>query len=258
MKHRYTLLLPALLALPVAHAQSYCEPTFDFGCSLWYNQSISLGDINWTTNGDCLDSDHTAMSTAASAGETLAMSVTSGVWTGCAVWADFDNSLSFEESENLYYVYVGGDPEYQYDFDITVPSGTPPGSYRLRVIAPWGSDGFLTTNTNGFGPCGAYQYGNFDDFTLTVSGSDGLAETSAARITVGPNPTSGPVTLTCGANDQLERIAIFSADGRLVQLHIPAVPNATALVDLSALPAGAYHARCSLASGVRTVLLVKE
>ena len=97
-----------------------------------------------------------------------------GVWCGAAVWVDFDNSYSFEDTENLYYIYVGGDPSYTYDFTIPVPAGTPTGSYRLRVVTPWGSDGFLSSNTNGYGPCGDYQYGNFIDFTLNVIGATGI------------------------------------------------------------------------------------
>ena len=257
MKHRYAFFLSALVALPAAHAQIYCAPTFDFGCTLWHNQSIVLGDIDWTSS-DCMDSDHTALSTIVSAGETLPMTVTSGVWTGCAVWADFDQSDSFEDSENLYYVYVGGDPDYTYSFDITIPPGTPAGSYRLRVISPWGSDGFLTTNTNGFGPCGAYQYGNFDDFTLVIPGTDGMAEGNAAHLAVGPNPTTGPLIITSDANDPIERVVLWSADGQLVRSFTPTAPSVNARLDLSALPAGLYLVRCSLSSGTRTVKVVMD
>jgi hypothetical protein len=257
MEHRYALLLSTLLALPAAKAQTYCEPTFPLGCFNWHSQTITLGDIDWTSS-DCLEADHTGLSTIVSAGETLPMTVASGVWTGCAVWADFDQSDSFEESENLYYIYVGADPSYTYSFDITIPPGTPAGSYRLRVISPWGSDGFLSTNTNGYGPCGTYQYGSFDDFTLVIPGTDAIAEEDAARLAVGPNPTNGPLSITSDANDPVERIAIWSADGRVVQRYTPSAPNATVRLDLSLLPAGVYQAQCYLASGTRTVQVVKD
>lgn len=258
MKHRYALVLPALLALASASSQIYCAPTFDLGCSLWHNQSITLGDIDWTSNSDCTDADHSSLSTIVDPGETLPMMVTSGNWTGCAVWVDFNHSNDFDDSENLYYMYVGGDPGYTYSFDITIPPGTPGGSYRLRVVAPWGSDGFLTTNTNGYGACGAYQYGNFDDFTLVVSGPESIAEARSAGLSVGPNPTAGMVNITSEANNPVERIVLLDVTGRPVLYFTPEAPTANAQLDLGALPAGPYHAQCYLASGTRTVRVVKD
>lgn len=258
MKHRYAIVLPALLALASSKAQIYCAPTFDFGCTLWYNQSITLGDIVWTSNGDCTDADHSSLSTMVDAGQTLSMIVTSGVWTGCAVWVDFNQSNDFDDSENLYYMYVGGDPSYTYSFDITIPPGTPGGSYRLRVVAPWGSDGFLSTNTNGYGACGAYQYGNFDDFTLMVSGPESITEVRSAVLSVGPNPTAGLVNITSAANNPVERIVLLAVTGRPELYFTPEAPTTNAQLDLGALPVGLYYAQCYLASGTRTIRVLKE
>jgi len=258
MEQRYALLLSTFLALPATEAQTYCAPTFDLGCSLWYNQSIILGDIDWVMSGDCADADHSSLSATVDAGGTLPMSVTSGNWTGCAVWVDFDQSGDFDDTENLYYAYVGGDPGYTYEFDITIPAGTAPDSYRLRVVAPWGSDGFLTTNTNGYGACGAYQYGNYDDFTLVVAGSDAIEETDATRLSAGPNPTSGAITVTSEPNNPIERVVLRDVNGRPVQHFIPTTPTTNAQLDLATLPAGLYLAQGYLASGTRTLRLVKE
>ena len=197
MRTRYATLLFTIGLASTALAQSYCSPTFANGCFVWRNLTIYLGDINWDIGStDCSVSDYTAMSTTVYAGQPVDMTVINGNWCGCAVWVDLDNSSSFEDSENLYFSYVGGDPSYTYDFPITIPASTPTGSYRMRVIAPWGSDGFLSTNTNGYGPCGAFQYGNFDDLTLNVIGTTGIADApNNAPLSVGPNPTSGEVAL---------------------------------------------------------------
>ncbi len=258
MKNRYALLLPALLVLGATNGQSYCAPSFVNGCFSWNNTQVSVGGIDWSTDGDCSNFDHTDLVATAEAGETLAMSVTSGAWTGCAVWVDLDNSESFEENENLYYGYVGGSPTYDYIFTITVPAGTTPGLYRMRVIAPWGSDGFLSTNTNGFGPCGAFQYGNFDDFSLEVSGLvDGIHESDAAALIARPNPTEGAVSFSSSAGDPLLGVTLTTADGRTVQRFVPAAASTRIVLELGGLPAGVYLARCWLAHGVRTVRLVK-
>ena len=171
-------------------AQTYCSPTFTNGCSTWSNQAITLEAINWTQS-DCNISDFTSMLATLTPGLPQAMSVESGTWTGCAVYVDFDNNGDFVDIENLYHSYVGGDPTYNYNFTITVPTGTPDGNYRLRVIAGWGTDGF-TPSANGNGGCGTYEYGNFNDFTLTVSSASvGLSNRTINSIAkIAPNPAN--------------------------------------------------------------------
>lgn len=189
------------------------------------------------------------------------MTVENGVWCGCAVWVDLDNNEAFEEEENLYYQYVGGDPSYVYEFVITIPEGTSSGAHRMRVISPWGSDGFLSTNTNGFGPCGAYQYGNFDDFTINVTGSGiGMDELrkANAHLTASPNPTQGLVTVTMDDAAPVDRIAVWSTDGRLVQQKSFAERTVSAQVDLCELPIGMYMVQCFSESGVRTLQVARQ
>lgn len=216
MNTRYTALVILLFSAAISSAQSYCSPTFDFGCFNWRTLSITAGTLDWTPGSDACDvSDYTGTSVAVNAGDDLAMTVVNGAWCGCAVWVDLDNSSSFEDNENLYYIYVGGSPSYTYDFSIAIPSGMPTGSYRMRVISPWGSDGFLSTNTNGFGPCGSYQYGNFVDLTLDVAGSNGLADGAMPYdLTLAPNPTTGDVVVSTGG--AAEQITVRDTQGRLV------------------------------------------
>lgn len=260
MRTRYAFILASIGFASTAMAQSYCSPTFANGCFSWRNLTIYLNTISWDIGAtDCGTSDYTAMSTTVYAGQPADMTVISGNWCGCAVWVDLDNSSSFEDSENLYYSYVGGDPSYTYDFPITIPANTPSGSYRMRVIAPWGSDGFLSTNTNGFGACGSFQYGNFDDFTLNVIGSTGIADHATnAPLSLGPNPTSGDVTLSVGNDFPLDHIVITSVDGRVV---IDRAFNGLAgavRMDLKTLPSGAYTVQGISANGRYATRLVKE
>ena len=246
-----------LAAASPAKAQ-YCSPSFPFGCFSWNNQSISIGSLDWVYDGvDCTTSDFTNLSATVNAGDMVPVNVVSGAWTGCAVWVDFDNSYSFEDSENLYYIYAGGDPSYTYEFVIAVPQSTPTGSYRIRVIGPWGSDGFLSSNTNGFGPCGDYQYGNFQDFTLNVIGSTGIATNETSAVTTSPNPTNGLITLS-NTGAPVERIDVRSTDGRLVQQQAFSAASEKLQVDLGALPNGTYLLQCFSNDGTHTVRAVKE
>ncbi len=161
-----------------AHTSTYCSPSFLNGCTLWGNQSVVLDSINWSLS-DCTISDYTALSTTLVAGDSVAMSVTSGVWCGATVWIDFNNDEVFDSLENLFHSYVGADPSYTYDFYITIPPGTPAGSYRMRVIGAWGSDGYTVGGGNGWGGCGSFQYGNFDDFTIHIAGGGCVVAASA-------------------------------------------------------------------------------
>lgn len=258
MKSLASLLLASWASL-AAHAQ-YCTPTFQNGCFNWMTQSVSVGALDWSAMGtECTVSDHTALSTPLVAGEPLSMTVVNGNWCGCAVWVDLDNSGSFESTENLYSTYVGGDPSYSYVFPLEIPAGTLPGSYRMRVISPWGSDGTSTAGTNGFGPCGNYQYGNFQDFTLEVTAPTAVAERSEARpFTAWPTHTLGLVQLRSDARQPLERITVVSADGRLVHARALASPAGHATVDLSDQPAGLYFIRMAGSTLQGTARVVKE
>jgi hypothetical protein len=256
MKKVYALLPVLILSAYAARAQ-YCSPTFALGCGLWTNQSVNIGTINWT-NSDCTISDYTNLSTTVTAGTTVPMTVVSGNWTGCAVWVDLNNDLTFQDSENLFYSYVGGDPSYTYSFSITIPAGTLTGSYRMRVIAPWGSDGFLDTNVNGYGPCGSFQYGNFDDFTLNVSGSSSIAEAVPTDLVATPNPTSGSLILQGDPNGSVLRVVVRGVDGRTMGVHVRGARIDPLEVDLTALPEGAYTLECVSRSALRTVRVIKQ
>lgn len=240
MRTNRPLSLCAVLLACGAQAQ-YCSPTFANGCQLWHNQSVIIGSIDLTIDASgCGVSDHTAMSTVVEPGVPEAMTVVSGNWTGCAVWVDLNNDQSFEDAENLYYSYVGGDPNYTYSFDITLPPGTPDGNYRMRVIAPWGSDGFTEGSANGYGACGDFQYGNFDDLTLTVGTGTGMQGADASPLRIRPNPATDHVSITRPAGMPVQRIIVTGADGRMV-LDLSVATTAGPIdMDLTGLAAGTY------------------
>lgn len=242
-----------LLCCVIGAKAQYCEPTFSNGCGLWNNQTIVIGDIDWTLDlTDCAISDYTDLSTEITPGVPTPMLVTNGHWCGCAVWVDLNHNSAFEANENLFYNYTGGDPSYDYNFDLTLPAGTPVGSYRMRVIAGWGSDG-VTVGNNGYGPCGTYMYGNFDDFTLEVAAS-GVQQPVATTLIVGPNPTSGQVII----NAPVDRIRISALDGRdLGEVRGVREGNAT-IIDLGAYTDGAYLLSCFTGTVRRTVRVVKN
>jgi hypothetical protein len=255
MRSLSTFALLSLLPFSSAVAQNYCEPTFVNGCFSWQNQVIAIGTIDWTSI-DCTISDYTDMVTDITPGVPTAMTVTNGNWCGCAVWVDLDQSSSFDTTEVLFTQY-GGSEVHDYDFDITIPANTPPGLYRMRVIAPWGSDG-VSPGANGYGACGAYQYGNFDDFTLNVTGPESIAEAHASPVAVGPNPTEGLITIDTKAIGAVQRLIVWSADGRRMMERSIASNAGQVQADLSGLPSGLYTLQFVATNATYTAQVVKR
>ncbi|MCB0795043.1 MAG: T9SS type A sorting domain-containing protein [Flavobacteriales bacterium] len=241
MKTRYAIIL-CCMALPMwLKAQIYCSPTFANGCFNWNSMSIDAGSLSWTLGSDCTANDFTNMSTTVAPGDQLPMTVTNGVWCGVSVWVDFDQDLIFQDSENLFHNYIGGQPSYTYNFDIDIPMGTPNGTYRMRMISQWGSDGFTTGSINGFGPCGSFQYGNFQDFTLIVDASTTIAGPIDTEfdLVASPNPTSGIVHVQLPGTD-VRQVVVRAANGMVA--HQEPVPSgqSSGTVDLSACAPGVY------------------
>ena len=253
MVKRYTSLPFALIVCSHLYAQTYCAPTFLNGCFGWHSMEIGIGTTNWSSDGTCTNSDHMATTAIMEAGVAVPVTVTNGVWCGVVVWVDLDNNMAFEDNERLFSQYTGGDPNYTYLFEITIPIGTAPGNYRMRIISPWGSDG--VTSTNGTGPCGEYQYGNFDDFTATVTAPIGIEENNATSLVVGPNPTAGQFNIR--TSGQIQRITVSSVDGRIVWNERNLNTN-SASIDLGAQPSGLYTVRCESGNTSNVVRVVKE
>ena len=183
----------------MAYSQ-YCSPTFSFGCFSWYSSAVTLDAITWTgTSGNCSTSDFTSDTAYLYAGNSYPMSVTNGNWCGCGVWIDFNNDFAFDTTENLFHNYNGAQ-NFTYNFNINIPVTVPTGIYRMRVIAGWGSDTYTVGTSNGYGPCGSFQYGNFDDFSISVNnlstGLMGSAQGDFIFIDATPNPAAELITVT--------------------------------------------------------------
>lgn len=223
--------------LGIVSAQ-YCSPIFAIDCFSWRNQSISIDAINWTV-GTCTDYDFTTDTAYLIAGNSYAMSVTNGDWCGCGVWIDFDNNSAFDSTENLFHLYTANQTN-NYNFNISIPASVPTGIYRMRVIAGWGTDCY-TSSSNGYGPCGSYQYGNFDDFTVSINalttGATHLIE-NPVGVKVYPSPASDFIHVAM-QEDTKAIAGLYDMAGRLVEKEIFTQKNN--ILNVSGLSPGIYH-----------------
>ena len=222
-----------------AFSQTYCAPTFLNGCFGWNNQTIELDSILWDLGTtDCAISDYTSLSTTLTQDVPMAMTITNGAWCGAGVWLDTNSDGTFDDSENLYHSYQAGDP-MTYDFSITVPSAVPAGTYRMRVIAGWGTDCFDATSANGYGSCGTYEYGSYQDFTIHVVAPSAVASLKEDfAVKVMPNPTHGNFQLNIPSSLVNSNYVITNIVGEMVQSG--KVTSLNTRLDIEHLPNGVY------------------
>jgi hypothetical protein len=222
----------------------YCSPTFVNGCNSWNNQTITIDSIQWTLGSTaCALFDYTIMHTTLQKGVPKQMAVTNGTWCGIGVWLDFNGNFTFESNELLYNKYIAAATQ-TYNFTITVPTSAVSGTYRMRVIAGWGTD-CLTPGGNGDGPCGAYQYGNFDDFTIKVIDPfTSIGETQnpeTAGLTIGPNPVSTELNVRVDAKLLNSTYKLTDQFGKTVMEGKLISENNS--IDINHLAAGIYFFR---------------
>ncbi|MEZ4874780.1 MAG: T9SS type A sorting domain-containing protein [Flavobacteriaceae bacterium] len=117
-------------------------------------------------------------------------------------------------------------------------------------------DGVYTINV-----CAEDEYGNVGccTFELTVESvlgkDDNVLDTAIALY---PNPTDGKVTLSNGSNIQLERAAIYDANGRLVmQVDLEGMTTEKTF-DVSALASGVYMVQIQSADAQTVKRLIRK
>lgn len=162
MKRILSILLFALSIS--ANAQTYCSPSFTSGCIFNnYISAVSVGGMSNTATG-CTVSNYTSMVANVTSGVATPMTITCAGWDGVVVWVDLNNDGDFTDAnELLYNHYQAFTPPITYNFNITIPSGTPGGLHRMRVMC--GNGGSASGSPD---PCKTIAYGNFHDYTVNI------------------------------------------------------------------------------------------
>ncbi|MCE3297304.1 MAG: hypothetical protein K0R65_3018 [Crocinitomicaceae bacterium] len=249
-----TLYLSAFLFSAGFSFSQLCAPTFANGCFTWNTKSVELATLNWTFDEvDCLISDYTSMNTVITAGTETPMLISAGNWCGVSVWVDFNKDYQFDDSENLFHEGNGSTEVNIFDFNINIPETTINGNYTMRVISSWGSDGF-TPGANGSGGCGDYQYGNYVDFSIQVTGGQFplSLEEKQPGLSLHPNPANDKLTID---NNGLTGSVyeIYSLDGTKVSSG--KIASDKHEVTVASLEAGVYFLK--LENGMESRKFVK-
>ena len=160
----------------VTTALIYCTPTHSNGCSQVSISDFSFdgegaNDIANNTSGCSTNEygDFTNLSANVNAGSTYTVtaSTLAGACTGShfpafvGIFADWNLDGDFDDTDE--HVYSGsGQLAPCFSTSISVPSGAISGNAVLRIIIDFHS---IPTN-----PCGSYNFGETEDYTLTVDG----------------------------------------------------------------------------------------
>ncbi|MGI4873654.1 MAG: M4 family metallopeptidase [Janthinobacterium lividum] len=229
---------------PPTTTTAYCASK---GSSVAYEylDYVKLGSIARTSGADGGYYDGTALTTSVTAGSSQSISYSAG-FTGSAyteyfkIYADWNQDGDFTDTgETL--VSTSSSSTATLSSSFTVPSTAKNGKTRLRVVMSYTSS---TTS------CGSYNYGETEDYSVTVTGGtaiagldEGFAATTTsldATLSLYPNPAADYLTLALSSNADLTSVQVFDALGAKV-----AAPYEAGRLNVTGLANGLYLVRAS-------------
>lgn len=200
-----------------ADAQVYCDmPTFSWPepiCHVTFAQ-IDNTVANDLTGPSALDfTDQVAL---VEAGQSYTITVT-GNTSGShvnSIRAYFDwNRDGIFDTAVLIGTIQASNCEGPISTSVTVPADAVPGTSRMRVMKK-----YLEGNPSPNDGCAAgSSFGQAQDYSVTVSGTTGIAQYEAPPVTVYPNPaTTGSVFIRVARDLPGSRVEVRDLTGRLV------------------------------------------
>ncbi|MBL7773676.1 MAG: fibronectin type III domain-containing protein [Chitinophagaceae bacterium] len=149
----YTFVTPAAgNPAPYCTASATCDE---------YISNVTMGAINNTSTCSGGYADYTAMSTAVTAGSSYSIDITNGLhYTGDQVraWVDWNQDGDFADAGETTLITYANPVSTG---TIAVPAGAYNGNTRMRI---------RLTYTGAIPACGVVNFGETEDYTLTVSG----------------------------------------------------------------------------------------
>ena len=152
-----------------------CIPTSAAGTSEGdFINSVSLGSINNTNSGGTTAPTYTdysgTMGTSLAQGATYTIQIQSGEYPedNYAAWIDYDQDLTFEANEKLGEFATTMAMENG-SITFTVPAGAMLGDTRMRVRGVYHNTGEPSPTD----PCYGYDYGETEDYGITITSGGG-------------------------------------------------------------------------------------
>jgi len=124
-----------------------------------------------------------------------------------SVWVDFDLDGQFEAPEEL--VFLGEESQTEVTGELIVPPGSPLGSARMRVIMKF-------NNPVADGCEDDYNYGETEDYCVTITAASGIADMVGDAVRFFPNPSDESLFLELPAASRGTTIDVLDNTGRTV------------------------------------------
>ncbi len=144
------------------------------------------------------------------------------------VWVDLNIDGTFSSSEILFQLKDSLSLKNILKGTITIPTSATAGKTRLRLRSRYAKEGIVDS------PCDTYEYGETEDYPVSILMPVGLEDASldASSVSLYPNPNQG----TLYFSERVQLIQLYSTDGKMV-LEQKEPPQT---MDLSYLPNGYY------------------
>ena len=172
--------------------------------SLWPGyyciRNVKAGSIDNTTEGVAY-ADFTDQKTDIKAGEALEVTITTDAGCNCGLWVDWNNNGNFADEGELIGAY---DSNGKITVRIPVGRDIKPGDKRMRIVS---TGNWMAPTYSGF-----YDYGETEDYTLTVvrnAGMPGFAS-SAEMVELNNSSKSCALTISNEGDSNLETEAFIS------------------------------------------------
>lgn len=81
------------------------------------------------------------------------------------------------------------------------------------------------------------------EVTVTIDGQIGVGELTKTNFEIHPNPSNGIIQVQLGASTQLDKIEIYTTDGKLVYSNESLIETENISIDLSSLATGVYYVK---------------
>jgi hypothetical protein len=227
------------------HEVATCPASTNDASGEWI-ANVTIGSINNTSVSDGGYGDYTDVTTDLAIGQDYSISVTPG-FSGFSyneyskAWIDWNGDGDWTSDELIF------DPGQASTTTATgtfnVPSSVSLGSKRLRVgMTYYGL--FSAGETPD--ACGAFSYGEFEDYCVTIVDATHVAENNNQNWKFYPNPAHDVIRWE---GPELRRLLCFDATGKCVAAQIYNKEQ-SGWIDVSSWPTGLYWMQWEIADGV--------
>lgn len=162
------------------------------------------------------------------------------------------NGILDNENESYRIGFVKGSTGMDAQFaelTIKVPENAVLGNTRMRLLKVNSPSTFAMFWPTG--PCGNYNTGQVEDYTLNVKEALATSETSFSKVQFYPNPVKD--VLTVSTNKKVNSISVYNVAGQLVK-----TTENTNTVNMSNLSAGVYVVKTDVEGKTETSKVIKK